>query len=153
MAGASLAHNEISANVLSEFRARLRTAECGAYGSDLRVQTPTGFYTYPDVSVICGEVRLVVNRSDTAMNPVVLVEVLSEATEEYDRGDKFALYQSIPSLRHYILISQTEFLVDHFQRNRADEWQCQTIRGRDGVIAVDEPELSLALEDVYRRVF
>src|SRR5713226_3028342 len=130
MAGASLPHNEIAANVLSEFRMGLRGTNCGAYGSDLRVQTPSGLYTYPDVSVICGPVQLVSDRSDTATNPMILVEVLSEATEEYDRGDKFTLYKSIPALQHYIVISQTEILADHFERIAADEWNCHQLRDR-----------------------
>lgn len=114
MAGASLPHNEIAANVLAELRAQLRDSDCGAYGSDFRVQTPSGLYTYPDVSVICGRAELVSERSDTVMNPVVLVEVLSEATEAYDRGEQCSLCKSMPALRHSVLISQTAILVDHF---------------------------------------
>ena len=153
MAGVSLRHNEIAANVLSELRARLRETDCGAYGSDLRVQTPGGLYTYPDVSVVCGQVQLVPDRSDTATNPLLLVEVLSDATEEYDRGDKFALYKSVPTLRHYILISQTEVLVDHFQRIEADEWRCRSMWEPNDFVAVSEPHILLSLKDVYRRVF
>ena len=153
MAGASLRHNEIAANVLSEFRARLREMDCGVYGSDLRVQTPSGLYTYPDVSVVCCPVQLVPDRSDTATNPLILVEVLSEATEDYDRGDKFGLYKSIPTLRHYVMISQTEILVDHFERIRTDEWQCHSLRDRNDIVAISEPHISLVLDDVYRRVF
>ena len=153
MGGAFLQHNEIAANVLSEFRMRLRGANCGVYGSDLRVQTPSGLYTYPDISVICGDVQLVPDRSDTAMNPVILIEVLSEATQEYDRGDKFVLYKSIATLRHYILISQTEILVDHFERTAADEWECHQLRNRSHSIKISEPALAISLSDIFRRVF
>jgi Uma2 family endonuclease len=153
MAGASVAHNEIAANVLSELRSSLRDTNCGAYGSDLRVQTPGGLYTYPDVSVICGEVQLVPDRSDTATNPLILVEVLSEATEEYDRGDKFTLYKSIPALKHYILISQTEVLVDHHERMPSGEWQCHSLRDRRDIVHIPEPALSLHLSEIFRRVF
>ncbi len=153
MAGASLRHNEIAANVLTELRVRMRETGCGAYGSDLRVQTPSGLYTYPDVSVICGPVQLVPDRSDTATNPVILAEVLSEATEQYDRGEKFTLYKSIPALHHYLLISQTEILVDHFLRVGADEWQCHSMRDRSDIVAISEPYISLTLGEVYRRVF
>jgi Uma2 family endonuclease len=153
MAGASLPHNEIAANVLSELRARLRESDCGAFGSDLRVCTPAGLYTYPDVSVVCGRVQLVPDRSDTATNPFVIAEVLSEATEEYDRGDKFALYRSIPSLRHYILISQTGVRVDHFHRIDPDEWPCRSMRAPDDRVEIRELGVSFALADAYRRVF
>jgi Uma2 family endonuclease len=153
MAGASLAHNEIAANVLSALRSSLRDANCGVYGSDLRVQTPGGLYTYPDISVICGEVQLVPDRSDTATNPLILVEVLSEATEEYDRGDKFTLYKSIPTLKHYVVISQTEILIDHFERMTGDEWRCHSLRDRGETIRISEPVLTLRLSEIFRRVF
>jgi Uma2 family endonuclease len=152
MAGASLAHNEISANVLSEMRARLRNTSCGAYGSDLRVQTPTGLYTYPDVSVICGRVQLLPGRSDTAVNPVILVEVLSDATEEYYRGDKFTMYKSIEVLTHYILIAQTGPRVDHFERNPQGVWQLRSIESREHAIRIAEPFLEIPLAEIYRRV-
>jgi Uma2 family endonuclease len=153
MAGASVAHNEIAANVVSELRFNLRDTDCGAYGSDLRVQTPSGLYTYPDVSVICGEAQLIAGRSDTATNPRILVEVLSEATEEYDRGDKFALCKSIPTLQHYIVISQTEILVDHFERMQSGDWKCHSYRDRHDIIRIPTPTLTLSLSEVFRRVF
>jgi Uma2 family endonuclease len=153
MAGASLRHNEITANVLTEFRGSLRGTNCGAYGSDLRILTPSGLYTYPDVSVICGEVQLVPDRADTAINPIVIVEVLAEATEEYDRGDKFVLYQSIPMLRHYILISQSEILIDHFVRTEEQEWRCQSLRNRNEILQISEPALAVQVSNIFRRVF
>ena len=152
MAGASLRHNEIAANVLAEFRNSLRETDCGVYGSDLRIHTPSGLYTYPDVSVVCGRVELVPNRSDTATNPIILVEVL-EATQDYDRGEKFALYKTIPSLRHYILISHSTTLVEHFERTALDEWPSRSLSvGRD-IVQIAEPQLALALTAIYRRVF
>jgi Uma2 family endonuclease len=153
MAGASLQHNEIAANVLSEFRAALRDTNCGVYGSDLRILTPTGLYTYPDISVICGQVQLEPNRPDTAVNPVIIVEVLSQATEEYDRGDKFTLYKSIPNFQHYILISQSAILVDHFVRIHQGEWQHHSIRNRNDILQISEPPLAVNVSDIFRRVF
>ena len=153
MAGASLSHNEIAANVLSELRAFLRNSDCGVYGSDLRVQTPGGLYTYPDVSVICGSVHLAPDRSDTATNPIIIVEVLSDATEEYDRGDKFTLYKAILPLGHYLLISQTKILVDHFQRIKGEEWNCHPMTKPGDLIAIPELHIELSLQHIYRRVF
>jgi Uma2 family endonuclease len=153
MAGASLPHNEIVANVLSSWRTALRHTDCGAYGSDLRVQTPAGLYTYPDISVICGHVQLVPDRSATATNPVILVDVLPDATEEYDRGDKFTLYKSIPTLLHYILISQTEVLVEDFERIQPEEWQRRELRELNQVVQIPTPALAIALSDIFRRVF
>lgn len=104
MSGASIAHNEITANGLTLLRTALRAKSCRAYASDLRVATPAGLLTYPDVAVICGATELLPERPDTATNPTVLIEVLSEATRTYDRGQKFTLYKSIRSLREYVLI-------------------------------------------------
>ncbi len=116
IAGASVAHNDISANVLTVLRTVLRGASCRAFGSDLRLRTPAGLYTYPDAMVICGHIELTPDRPDTVTNPALLVEVLSDATHDYDRGEKFTLYKSIPSLREHLLIEQDEVAVDHFRR-------------------------------------
>ena len=153
MAGASLPHNEIAANVLSEFREGLRDTNCGAYGSDLRVQTPSGLYTYPDVSVICGRAALAPGRSDTVTNPVVLVEVLSDATAEYDRGEKFTLYKAIPTFHHYLLISQSTALVEHWERTSTADWECQSVEGLKDLIVLPDLSISIALDNIYRRVF
>ena len=153
MAGASLPHNEITANLLTELRVGLRNLDCGVYGSDLRIQTPSGLYTYPDLSVICNGVELAPGRSDTVTNPVVLIEVLSEATEDYDRGEKFELYKSIPTLRHYILVSQSEIHIDHFHRIDPVEWQCRSMKAPNDTLEIDLPHTALAITAVYRRVF
>lgn len=99
MAGASFEHNDITANVLVTLRALLRGKGCKAVGSDQRFTVPaTGLFTYPDVTVVCGKPEFHPKDRDTLINPRVLVEVLSDATEAYDRGAKFAHYRSIPSL-------------------------------------------------------
>jgi Uma2 family endonuclease len=153
MAGASLPHNEIAANVLSEFRVKLRDSDCGAYGSDLRVQTPSGLYTYPDVSVVYGRVELLAERPDTVTNPIVLVEVLSEATEDYDRGEKFSLYKSIPSLRHYLLVAQSRILIDHWEKSAEGEWNRRSFENGILVVSLPPSEIHITLDEIYRRVF
>ena len=89
MAGASVAHNDITANLVGALRLSLRGTGCRAFANDLRVLTPGGLYTYPDAVVICGRIELTPVRPDTVTNPVLLAEVLSEATRDYDRGEKF----------------------------------------------------------------
>jgi Uma2 family endonuclease len=112
----------ISGNVLTLLRTALRGTTCNAFGSDLRISSPGGLFTYPDVSVICGQVEIVPDRPDTATNPVVLFEILSDATRGYDRGEKFELYKTIPSLREYVIIEQREVLVEQFRRSEAGLW-------------------------------
>ena len=122
MAGASVAHNDITANLVGALRLSLRGTGCRAFANDLRVLTPGGLYTYPDAVVICGRIELTPVRPDTVTNPVLLAEVLSEATRDYDRGEKFSLYKALPTLREYLLIEQNQVAVDHFQRQDTGAW-------------------------------
>jgi Uma2 family endonuclease len=153
MAGASLAHNHISANVLSVLRSSVRAQGCSAFGSDLRVKTPDGLFTYPDVMVACGAIALTADRPDTITNPCVIVEVLSDATREYDRGEKFTLYQAIPTFQDYLLIEQDYVSAVHWQRQPTGEWAEQTYTTLDAIITFHTPAVSLPLRDIYLQVF
>ena len=115
MAGASRAHNLIASNAAGELRQQLRDRPCEVYPSDMRVKvSPSGLYTYPDVTVVCGEPQFEDAEVDTLLNPKVLVEVLSPSTADYDRGGKFTHYRRLPSLQEYVLISQDRPLVEHY---------------------------------------
>jgi len=153
MAGASLAHNHISANVLSVLRSAVRPRGCSAFGSDLRVKTPDGLFTYPDVMVVCGTVALTADRPDTITNPCVIVEVLSDATREYDRGEKFTLYQAIPTLQEYLLIEQDRVSATHWQRQPTGEWTAQTYVSLDVAISLPTLGVTLSLREIYLQVF
>lgn len=151
MAGASLAHNEIAANVLTAARSALVSGDCAAYGSDLRIFAPAGLYTYPDVSVICGKVQLTGDRLETATNPAVIVEVLSDATRDYDRIEKFEIYRSIPSLREYVLIEQANALVE-VRTRREGEWAARRHDSLDDSATLASIGVELPLRAIYRRV-
>jgi len=86
----------------------------------MRVSTPSGLYTYPDASIICGP--KISNAAETINNPIVIVEVLSDSTRNYDRGEKFDLYRSIPALRHYLLIEQNFHRVEHRRLESDGSW-------------------------------
>jgi Putative restriction endonuclease len=101
-AGGSSRHCRIKTNVLSYLNSRLKGQPCSTYDSDLRIKCPTGLYTSPDASVLCGELEFDDEHKDTVLNPTLLVEVLSKSTEAYDRGKKFDHYRTIPSLREYV---------------------------------------------------
>jgi Uma2 family endonuclease len=141
MAGATREHNLVAVNVASLLREQLRTTDCETYPSDMRVRLPSGLYTYPDVSVACGEPRFLDDEVDTLLNPIVIVEVLSESTEGYDRGEKFAHYRRLPSLREYVLVSPAEPRLEAYARNAAGEWvlheagpgESLALRSLDGV--------------------
>lgn len=126
-AGASARHNALARNVLFSLTGRLRGKPCQPYPSDLRIHVPaTGLYTYPDVSVVCAPIERHPKDEATIVNPRVLIEVLSERTEAFDRGAKFAHYRSIVSLRTYVLVSSNEPRV---------EWY---VRGDDGIFSLHE---------------
>jgi Uma2 family endonuclease len=152
MAGASLSHNRIAANLLSLLRPALVNQNCEAFGSDLRVQTPGGLFTYPDLSVVCGEPLLIQGRPDTLTNPISLVEVLSDATREYDRGQKFTLYREIPTLREYVVVEQDAPLIERFARAASGMWESVIFEGLDSTIPFAAVDLSISLKDVYRLV-
>ncbi len=108
MAGASRQHVIIMTNTIVALATRLKGRPCAVFGSDLRVKVPpTGFYTYPDVSVVCGKAQFEDRQQDNLLNPTVIFEILSRSTEGYDRGEKFAHYRMLESLSDYILVPST----------------------------------------------
>jgi Uma2 family endonuclease len=155
MAGASVRHNRIAGNVYAALRSSLRSSDCEAFGSDLRVRTPGGLYTYPDVLVVCGEIQLSGERLATVTNPTLIVEVLSASTKDYDRGQKFEIYKTIASLREYLLIEQDVSLVErHFRANNAatDAWQRRHYDTPAAQIELDAFGITLLLAEIYERV-
>ena len=153
MAGGSPQHSAIKVNLSREVSTRLKGRPCTAFDSDLRIQvSPTGLYTYPDLSVVCGELEFDDDQQDTVLNPTLLVEVLSGSTEAYDRGEKFAHYRQIASLREYVLISQKSPLVERYLRNPDDTWTLTAVIGLEASIHLLTIDLTLPLAEVYDRV-
>ncbi|MEA2166136.1 MAG: hypothetical protein QOK37_4263 [Thermoanaerobaculia bacterium] len=151
MAGGSPNHSRIARNVLLSLEPQLRVGRCESFGSDTRVRTASGLYTYPDALVICGPIALSGDRLETITNPVLLVEVLSPSTRDYDRGEKFELYRSIATLRHYLLIEQSTVDVEHRWRTEG-EWSSERRTSLDDVIRLDAIGATLTLADLYARV-
>jgi Uma2 family endonuclease len=152
MAGASREHNLIAGAVYRHLYGQLAGRGCETYIFEMRVQVAkTGMYTYPDVTVVCGEPRFEDAELDTLLNPTVLVAVLSPSTEAYDRGEKFAHYRRLDSLRHYILVAQSSRRIEIFSRV-GDVWEFREA-GEPGS-ALDLPAIGciLALDDVYADV-
>jgi Uma2 family endonuclease len=150
MAGASLKHNSIAANVLGALRVLLRGKGCRAVGSDQRVYVPaTGLYTYPDVTVVCGKPEFHPKDPDTLTNPRVLVEVLSDSTEADDRGAKFAHYQGIPSFVEYVLVPQKEPRVEHFRRLETGQWILTVYQGENARVELPALGCELPVGELY----
>lgn len=153
MAGASPSHVRVTRNVLTSLHTQFRGKTCEAFGNDQRVQVDaSGLYTYPDVSVICGEARYDPFEPDNLLNPTLLVEVLSATTEGYDRGDKFRMYRTIPSFREYVLIAQDKAWIDSYFKGDDGEWRLSSVEGLEAVLMLRTVACTLALHEVYEGV-
>jgi Uma2 family endonuclease len=153
MAGASLSHNRIVANIVSELREKLRGTDCEVLPGDMMIQCPTGLYSYADVVVVCGKPDVMKHRGvHVLLNPQVIVEVLSDSTESFDRGKKFAHYRSIPKLTEYLLVAQDRYSVDHFWRGQSDEWGLNAVNGPDASVQFKSLKCAMAMTAVYERV-
>lgn len=153
MTGGTEFHNLLSGNTYAALHAQLRRRECRVYNSDQRLKImATGLYTYPDVTVVCGQPQFVEASRLTLINPTVIVEVLSPSTERYDRGMKFRHYRTLPSLHDYLLIAQDEPRIEHYSRQSDVIWQLAEAVGLTAQLTLRSIECVLALADVYEKV-
>ena len=153
MAGASREHNLIVTNCVGEFRNALLERGCEIYANDMRVKiAPSGLYTYPDVTIVCSQPRFEDDQFDTLTNPLLVIEVLSESTEKYDRGFKSAQYRTIPDLREIVLISQYESAVECLARQENGLWILREQRDIDQSIFLESLQITIQLKELYRQV-
>lgn len=153
MAGASISHGRIISNLMRELGNRLADSPCEVFSTDLRLAVnPAGMYTYPDVMVVCGDPITIDKHRDTIVNPIVIVEVLSDSTKNYDRGQKFQYYRMLSSLKEYVTIAQDEVHVERHIRGNAGEWILTEFEKLEDVVELQSVNASLALSEVYRRV-
>jgi len=151
--GASLEHNLIVSNVLTILLPALRGTGCAAFGSDMRIATQGGLFTYPDVSVVCGKPWLVTGRPDTTLNPVLLAEVSSDATRDYDRGKKLDAYRRIGSLREVLLVDQGQVRIEVWRRQDEASWASFVLNDLSATLALTAVPVELPLREIYREVF
>lgn len=153
MSGAKRNHNKITTNLSGLVWQHLKGKNCESYANDMRVFVPaTGLYTYPDLVVVCGEPLFQDDVFDTLLNPVLLIEVLSDSTEGYDRGKKFQHYRSIESLQEYILVSQTEARVEKYVRHGDGFWLLSEAVGLDSEIEFSVIECRILLREIYDKI-
>jgi Uma2 family endonuclease len=153
MSGGTRWHSLISANVGRELGVALKGRGCVVFESNMRVKVEaTGLYTYPDVSVACEEQRFVDDEVDTLLNPTLVVEVLSESTEKYDRGQKFQHYQLIASLKEYMLVSQHAARVELFVRESGGTWRLHQADGLEAKSTSPTLGVTLELREIFANV-
>jgi Uma2 family endonuclease len=153
MSGGTSSHSLIAANLIFALRTQLKGCPCRVYTSDMRVKVQaSGLYTYPDVSVACGQYQFDDEQEDTLLNPTVILEILSDSREAYDRGKKFELYRRLPSLREYLLVSQHKPLVEQYIRQDSGQWLLREVAGLESKLSLPSVGIIIALADAFTDV-
>jgi Uma2 family endonuclease len=162
MAGESMAHGIISTNLVANIHNQLRQSPCQVFDKDIKVRSgpqpqkirsTKGLYSYPDILAVCGKIETLDDKRDVITNPSLIIEILSPATERFDRGEKWMRYQQwLPSLQDYLLVSQSQPLIEHYARRADGQWIYQVASGIDSTLHLASINCTLRLADVYNRV-
>ncbi|MDO7853675.1 Uma2 family endonuclease [Hymenobacter sp. CA1UV-4] len=148
MAGADISHNLISSNFLVSFKLALRGRPCKVLMEGVQLAVQEGrHYTYPDVMITCDAADQQAKRILKA--PVLLIEVLSPSTAEYDRGRKFNQYKQLPSLQHYLLVSQTSWLVEWYRREPGNIWSFTALVEAEDALVIPDLNINLTVAAIY----
>ena len=151
MAGESPRHSTICYNLYGITQNQLRGKRCRGFSPNMKVATnEKGLYSYPDLAIVCSQPKYHDKKGDVLINPTVIFEVLSPSTESYDRGEKFLRYvNGIKSLTDYILISQNNPTIEHFQKQSNGEWETTEIEGMESVLKIASIECEISLTELY----
>jgi Uma2 family endonuclease len=150
MAGASARHNVIFSNLFIGLGIQLKGKPCRPYGSDMRIHVAENtLFTYPDISIICGEIVTSKMDENSATKPLALIEILSPSTKNYDRGGKFKLYRDIPTLKEFIVIESELIGIEAFRVNNHGHWELEEYRSLDQILEVTSVAVKLALSEIY----
>ena len=162
MAGESPEHGTICMNLSRIISSQLLGSPCQAFAKDMKVRSgpepqlcrsPQGLYSYPDLLVVCGDMQFHDTYRDVLLNPLVIIEVLSPATEAFDRGEKWARYQTwLPSLTDYLLIAQTKPMLEHYLRQPTGTWLYSSIPSLAGRLDLASIACTLKLTEIYDRI-
>ena len=153
MAGASRRHGLIVTNLIRDLSEKLRKRDCNVYSTDLRLAVnPAGLYTYPDVLVVCGGEEVLDQHDDTLLNPTLLIEVLSESTKDYDRGQKFESYRKLSSLREYLTVAQDKIHIEQWTRQPDNGWILREYSDAAEIIELPSIDVDLQLADIYEKI-
>lgn len=152
MSGASRAHNRINTNLVRELGVQLKGRPCDVFSQDMKTRPIATRYFYPDVIVVCGEPEFLDEEEDVVTNPAVIIEILSESTEAFDRGEKFVAYQQRESLLEYVLVAQDRVSVEHYVRQAGNAWLYERLDTLDTRLCLPSIGCAVALSDIYYRV-
>ncbi len=153
LAGGTIEHALLVGNIYAELRNGLKAknSNCKPITSEAKLHIKKeNKYVYPDSMVICGEIERPKETNDAIANPILIVEVLSKSTIEYDKGDKFYFYRQIPTLQEYVLIEQNRHVVEiYFKKDKNDLWRISRYEGLDNTIILQSLNIEIKLADLY----
>lgn len=153
MSGPKIPHVAIAGNLFTELGMKLKGKKCRPFGSDMRVHIKANtLFTYPGISIICGEPETLNNDNWNVLNPAVIIEILSPSTKNYDRGEKFKLYRDIPTLKEYILVDSESIHIEIFRLNESNHWELEEYNGAEQMLFIKTINESISLADIYAHV-
>jgi Uma2 family endonuclease len=153
MVGATTNHNQIAGNFYRRFPLTINNQDYYTYMETVRLWlSDYSIYTYPDVMVIKGQPLYQGNSQSNVINPLIIVEVLSNSTQAYDRGDKFKFYRSLPTFQEYILIEQSSYSVERYYKQKDDQWLIDFCTGENAVLQLVSVDWQISFQDLYQRV-
>lgn len=153
MSGSKVPHNAIAGNLYANLHSKLRGKKCKPYNSDQRIHIEANsLFTYPDISIVCGEIITLNNDNWNVLNPTVIIEVLSPSTKNYDRGEKFKLYRDIPTLKEYILVDSESIHIEIFRLNENNHWELEEYNQTDEYLKVKAVNENILISEIYEGV-
>jgi Uma2 family endonuclease len=152
MSGAKMQHNIVAGNIFGELHHKLNGKPCQPFNSDMRTHIEENtLFTYPDVSVVCGDPITRNNDEMNMLNPTIIFEVLSPSTKNYDRGEKFKLYRDIPTLKEYVLVDPEQVSIEAYHINEHGNWELKEYKGIDDNLFLQSIQVTLSLKEIYKR--
>ena len=153
MSGAKVPHNTITGNLFIALGQKLKGKKCKPYNSDQRIHIQSNtLFTYPDISIICGEIITLNNDDYNVLNLTAIIEVLSKSTKNYDRGEKFKLYRDIPTLKEYLLVDSENIHVEVFRLNENKHWELEEYNSVEDVIYIKAINENVLISEIYEGV-
>ncbi len=153
MSGGTTNHNRIALNFCTNFKFNMRTQNYNIYMSDVKLwMSRYQIYTYPDIMVIQGEPIYEGNGTTQVTNPLLIVEVLSKSTINYDKTDKFRFYRSLPELKEYIMINQYEYFIEQFAKNAQGQWVLTEYESVHDILSLKSIDFQIPFSDIYEGV-
>jgi len=150
MIGFKVPHNIIAVNLLMALGHKLKGKSCRPFNSNQRIHiAKNSLFTYPDISIICGEIKTLNDDNWNVLNPTVLIEILSPSTKNYDRGEKFMLYRDIVTLKEYILVNSETIHIEVFRLNTSNHWELEEYRAVSEVLQLPAVNVSVLLTEIY----